>query len=119
MTSLLYQVEGPGNTGTGKIKIMIPNYPYPEDTGQDITVPAGMTEVRSISAIAIEIMNDWSKVYFGAEPYLGAMLRLDKVTDRYGHETGAEIILRFLVNAKTWRGETARRIKAELKEMIK
>jgi hypothetical protein len=75
---------------------------------------------RTLRAIAGEIQRDWGdKVYFGAVPYLRAMRGLEKVTDKYGDEEGDRIVRYFLVNAKSWRGETARRVKTELREMIK
>lgn len=75
--------------------------------------------VRPIHEIAAEIRADWKKVYFGAEPYLLAMSTLNDVSDRYGCESARTIIQYFLVNARGWRGETARRTKAELKAMTK
>jgi hypothetical protein len=74
--------------------------------------------VRSLSTIAREIRQDWgAKVYFGAKPYLQAMGTLDKISDNYYQDSGKSIVLYFLANAGTWRGETAKRIKAELKKM--
>ena len=52
-------------------------------------------------------------------PYLNAMYSLNKITDSYGGDSGKSIILYFLNNASTWEGETARKIKAELKQMLK
>lgn len=78
------------------------------------------TETRTLRIIAGEIQRDWGdKVYFGAVPYLKAMRGLEKVTDKYGLDDGDDIVRRFLVNAKSWRGDTARRVKAELNGMIK
>jgi hypothetical protein len=81
------------------------------------------TNVRSLNEIADEIWRDWRKapggIYFGAKPYLDAMGGLDKITDRYGCDSAKSIVLYFLSNASTWRGETARRIKKELEEMCK
>jgi len=74
---------------------------------------------RPIYEIAAEIRKDWAKPYFGAVPYLDAMRRLASITDNYYHDSGASIVLYFLANATTWRGETARRIKAELKSLLK
>ena len=48
------------------------------------------------------------------KPYQQAMRELTSIEDRYGMESAYEIVLRFLANATSWRGETARRIKAEL-----
>lgn len=78
-----------------------------------------MAKHRDISAIAIEISARWNKVYFGAEPYLNAMFSLDSINDMYGMDSADMIIRYFLSNATTWRGEDARRIKAELKSMLK
>lgn len=78
------------------------------------------TDTRTLRAIAGEIQRDWgSKMYFGAKPYVDAMRGLEKVSDMYGCDTGKSIVAYFLANAGSWRGETARRVKAELKAMIK
>jgi len=77
-----------------------------------------VTEVRPLYKIAREIRQDWgSKVNFGAKPYLDAMATLDKITDNYGQDSGKTIVIYFLSNATTWKGEVARRIKAELKKL--
>lgn len=74
---------------------------------------------RPLYEIAREIRKTWPKVYFGAVPYLEAMGTLDKVTDNYGMDSGKSIVNYFLANASGWRGDDARRIKAELKAMVK
>jgi len=75
---------------------------------------------RPLYEIAHEIRKDWgSKVYFGAKPYLDAMASLNSINDNYGWDSAKSIVLYFLGNASTWRGETAKRIKAELKAMTK
>ena len=76
-------------------------------------------QTRPLYEIAKEIRKDWQKVYFGAVPYLDAMSTLNKVTDNYFQDSGKSIVLYFLANASTWRGETAKRIKAELKAITK
>jgi hypothetical protein len=73
---------------------------------------------RSLAMIATEIRRDWKDPYFGAVPYLGAMLRLQSVSDSYGYDSGKSIVLYFLSNAKAWRGPVAQRVKAELKQMV-
>jgi hypothetical protein len=75
--------------------------------------------IRQICDIAREIRTIWSSVNYAAKPYLEAMLDLNVVTDMYGADSAKSIILYFLSNASTWRGEDAKRIKAELKQMIK
>jgi len=78
-----------------------------------------MSESRLLCDIAIDIRRTWPKVYFGAVPYLMAMHQLGPITGKYGAEDVRSIVLYFLSNATTWRGEDARRIKAELKGMLK
>ena len=78
-----------------------------------------MTRVRPIYEIAREIRKDWKKVYFGAVPYLDAMRDLDKITDAYLYDSGKSVVRYFLANAQTWRGDVAKRVKAELKAMCK
>lgn len=52
-------------------------------------------------------------------PYVSAMLELKSFSQFYGLDRGAEIGRRFLSNAQPWRGEQARRIKAEINEALK
>ena len=78
------------------------------------------TQTRPLNVICQDIRKDWgSKMYFGAVPYFKAMESLDNVNQNYGMDSGKSIVLYFLSNASTWRGETAKRIKAELKAMCK
>ncbi len=78
-----------------------------------------MSETRDLSAIAHDIRRTWPKVYFGAVPYLDAMATLTDVREDYFYDSGRSIVLYFLSNATTWRGDDARRIKAELKTLLK
>lgn len=75
--------------------------------------------MRPIYEIALEISRDWKKPYFGAVPYLDAMRSLNSVTDSFYQDSAKSVVLYFLSNANTWRGETAKRVKAELKSMVK
>ena len=75
--------------------------------------------VRPLSEIAADIVASWPKVYFGAAPYLDAMRSLGRISDNYGADDGRSVVLYFLSNATTWRGDDARRIKAELKALLK
>lgn len=81
---------------------------------------------RPLYEIANEIEKDWGKKvslnssgFNAAKPYIRAMKSLNGRYDNYGEETGFSIIRYFLANAGTWRGENARRIKTELKLMLK
>ena len=75
--------------------------------------------MRSLSEIAREIRKDWAPVNFAAKPYLEAMGSLNQITDAYHYDSGRSVVLYFLSNASSWRGDVARRIKAELKGMAK
>lgn len=78
---------------------------------------------RSLSMIAEEIVRDWSAqgkgVNYAAMPYLSAMAELDSVDSKYYEDSAASIVRYFLANATSWRGETARRVKAELNALVK
>lgn len=80
-------------------------------------------EIRSISTIAREIRRDWKKVNYAAEPYLREMARvesLDSIDPDLGFPgAGRNFVLGFLGNASSWRGDTAKRVKAELRGMLK
>jgi hypothetical protein len=73
---------------------------------------------RPLSEIAAEIKADWTKPYFGAEPYIEALATLDGIGDRYYAESAEGMVRYFLSNAFGWRGEVAKRVKAELKAML-
>lgn len=76
--------------------------------------------MRTFALIAAEIQVKWKNVSPYAKPYLDAMASLF-VSDKnasYYYDDAKSIVLYFLSNASTWRGEDARRIKAELKAMI-
>ena len=64
-------------------------------------------QTRPLYEIAREIKKDWQKVYFGAVPYLDAMLTLNKVSDNFYEDSGKSIVLYFLSNASSYRGENA------------
>ena len=75
--------------------------------------------MRDLSVIAREIRSDWKKVNFAAVPYLSAMASMGDIRDNYGYDSGKSVVLYFLGNAGTWRGDVAKRVKAELKAMAK
>jgi hypothetical protein len=79
---------------------------------------ATKTEVRELHVIARDIKKDWgSKMYFGAKPYVQAMECLRSINDNYGQDSAKSVVLYFLANAGTWRGEVAKAIKIELKKL--
>lgn len=74
---------------------------------------------RLICDIASEIRSDWKRINYGALPYLDAMDSIESVHEYHGMDSAKSIVTYFLLNATAWRGETARRIKLELNNMIK
>lgn len=72
---------------------------------------------RPLCDIAVDISKDWKKPYFGAVPYLNAMKELSSINENYFCDSGKSVVLYFLANASTYKGETARRLKAELKAL--
>lgn len=75
--------------------------------------------MRTLHEIAREIRKDWTKVNYAAKPFLDAMASLDSIEDKYHYDSGKSVVLYFLSNASSWRGENAKRIKAELRSMTK
>jgi hypothetical protein len=77
-----------------------------------------MTAPRAISAIALDIVKAWHNPYYGAVPYLEALLTLNTIDDMYICEDAHSVILYFLSNAATFRGPQAKVLKAELKALL-
>ena len=80
-----------------------------------------MTTKRTFADIAREIKTIWRKPYFGAVPYLDALEKINSTEKDapYLFETAGDLVPYLLANMSTFRGEDAKRIKNELKEMIK
>ncbi len=74
---------------------------------------------RPLFAIANDIINHWPKPNYAAVPFIKAMRDLTTMNDNYGSEDARSLVTYFLSNAGSWRGEDARRIKAELNAMLK
>ena len=75
------------------------------------------TEKRSIRSIALDIRKEWTKVNYAAKPYLDAMLELNSINDKYYNDSAKSVVLYFLSNASSFRGEQAKALKAELKAL--
>jgi hypothetical protein len=74
---------------------------------------------RRLSTIARDIRRAWPKMYFGAVPYIEAMEYLDNINDKYMYDDARGIVRYFLANAGTFRGEAAKALKTELKQLLK
>ena len=78
------------------------------------------TILRPISSIAYDIHKEWGvKVNYAAKPYLSALKGLESISDHYGYDSARSIVLYFLGNASTFRGDAAKALKAELKQHLK
>lgn len=76
------------------------------------------TQLRPLYEIAHEALSCDSlkgntRIY--AESYLRPMLSLHSTSNYYGADSGEAVVLYALSNLQHWRGEDAKRIKAELK----
>jgi hypothetical protein len=71
--------------------------------------------VRPLYDIARDIKKAWPKVNYAAKPYLDAMLDLSSINDKYGYDSAKSIVLYFLANAASFRGDEAKTLKLELK----
>ena len=83
------------------------------------TVTAEQLAKLELSELARIIRKDWPRPYFGAAPYIDALLSLSTIDDMYGYDSARDITNRFLINAAQWKGATARLVKAELKARLK
>ena len=78
-----------------------------------------MNDKRQVNTIANEILSTWKKPYFSAVPYLNAMQNLHTINDMYMYDDGKSIVRYFLANASNFKGEDAKRLKLELKSLLK
>ena len=77
-----------------------------------------MNQERPLFAIAHDIKRYWPNVNYAAKPYLDTMSKMNSVNDKFYADDGRTVVLYFLANAQSFRGEDAKRIKAELKRMV-
>jgi len=84
--------------------------------------------LRSLHKIAADVLTEWGPkarapsappYMLYAMPYVDAMLSLRSISDQYGLDDAEDIILRFLTNTASWRGDKARSIKNELNLHLK
>jgi len=76
--------------------------------------------MRAISTIAGDIIAAWgpAKIHFAAKPYLIAMASLQGPGDKYFQDDARSVVRYFLANARSFKGEQAKALKAELKTII-
>jgi len=78
-----------------------------------------ITDKYKVSDIAHLIANDWKNISPYALDYLNAMKEINDIEGSYYADSCKSVVMYFLANAGSYRGETARACKALLKEMIK
>lgn len=77
-------------------------------------IKSGNLEILA-NMIRRDLRTQGKDVPFGAKPYLDAMSRMNDVNEMYGADDGKSIVAYALSNLASYKGETARAIKAELK----
>ena len=78
-----------------------------------------LNERVSVSEIAYAISKDWQNISPYAKDYLNAMKEITNIEGNYYADSAKSVVMYFLANASSYRGENARSYKALLKEMIK
>jgi hypothetical protein len=74
---------------------------------------------KPLSYTAEIIRANWANPSPYAVPYIDAMAQINSINDSYYADTASSVVLYFLANAQTWRGDTARLVKAHLKSLVK
>jgi len=74
---------------------------------------------RPLHVIAKEIRTDWKPMSPHANAHLEAFDNATSIDEVYYCDSVKSEVCYFLANASTWKGETAKRVKAELKAMLK
>ena len=93
------------------------DYTIYEAHGRQLT--AGIVDMHSHSTVdTLPFLRGWSddnELSNDITPYVRS---LDGIKDSYGYDSAASIVRYFLSNASSWRGDVAKRVKAELKAML-
>lgn len=91
-------------------------------TNEELAVALPTMKVHQIAHFIYQTWldkNGKGNVNYAAKPYLEALANLENVSDSYGYDNGKNLVLYFLGNAKSYRGEHAELVKAELKKRVK
>ena len=75
-------------------------------------------EARPLSEIALEIQDKWRQLSYAAVTPVAAMRHLRHIDDRYAGHPGRAVVRDFLGCSTSWTGPAARRIKAELVDLL-
>jgi hypothetical protein len=72
----------------------------------------------SVNEIGSLIAREWHPANYAAKPYIEAMQDID-AQGNYIADSWTSIVAYFLSNATSWRGDTAKAVKAELNKRLK
>lgn len=75
-------------------------------------------ESRPLSEIALEIQDKWRQLSYAAVTPVAAMRHLRHIDDRYAGHPARAVVRDFLGCSTSWTGPAARRIKAELVDLL-
>jgi hypothetical protein len=78
-----------------------------------------LNKTVTVSEIARAIAKDWQTINPYANEYLNAMLTIESIEDTYYADSAKSVVMYFLANASSYRGDNARAYKALLKDMVK
>ena len=78
-----------------------------------------VNERVTVSEIAYAIAKDWQNISPYAADYLNAMKEITDIEGDYIHDSAKSVVLYFLANAGSYRGDSARAYKDLLKKMVK
>ena len=78
-----------------------------------------VNERVTVSEIAYAIAKDWKNISPYAADYLNAMKEINDIEGNYIHDSAKSVVMYFLANASSYRGESARAYKDLLKKMVK
>lgn len=73
---------------------------------------------RYLFEIAEDIYQNWPNISEGAWPYLHAMKHLCTINNYFFQDSARSVVLYFLANSATFKGEKAKQIKNELKQIL-
>ena len=78
-----------------------------------------LNERVTVCEIARAIVKDWKNINPYAAEYLNAMLTIESIEESYYADSAKSVVMYFLANAGSYRGDNARSYKALLKDMVK
>ena len=78
-----------------------------------------LNERVTVSEVAHAIAKDWQNISPYAKDYLEAMKDIQDINGSYYADSAKSVVMYFLANASSYRGDNARAYKALLKDMVK